>query len=120
MSKRTSNISRLFASHLSKALQDCSMSRMITVRKVETGDIHTGIHELSEAFLTPTAWTNRTEDLGSAIFRDGWPFDHIQGDETTCERGNVCGIGNHDESIAILGILKIGFSNNGDVVGTME
>jgi hypothetical protein len=92
------------------------MSRMITVRKVETGDIHTGIHEFREAFFTPTARTNRTEDLGSTVFGDGRPFDHIQGDETTCECGNVCGIGNHDEAIAILGILKIVFSNNRSVL----
>jgi hypothetical protein len=73
------------------------MSRMITVRKVETGDIHTGIHEFREVFFTPTARTNRTEDLGPTVFGDGWLFDHIQGDETTCECRDVRRVRNHDE-----------------------
>jgi hypothetical protein len=85
MKQRTSNISRLFRCNFTKAIEDSSMSLVVSMREVESGYIHSSVHQLGNSFFRPAGRTNGTDNLGPTIFGNCWALDHVKRDETTRE-----------------------------------
>ena len=93
---RTGNVSRLLHGDFTKTIQDGTMTLVITVTKVETGNVHSSIHELCDVLLAPAGRSNGANNLGTTVLVvSGSLLDHIQGDETSCQNRDIGSIGNH-------------------------
>ena len=59
--------SRVGSGHLSESIQSILVGFVVSMRKVESGNIHSGIHELGKALFRPTGRADRADDLGPAV-----------------------------------------------------
>jgi hypothetical protein len=88
------NIFRFVLCRRSNTFQDSSVSLVISMRKVETGHIHTGINQSFELFLLPTGRPNSTNNLGVAQARVlGFVSDHGHVNGPARKQGDITSIG---------------------------
>lgn len=69
-----------------------------SMRKVQTGDIHTLLDEDLQLVHVPTSGSNGADNLGTARHGIGGGLDGVNGNETARENGEIRGLRNgHDE-----------------------
>jgi hypothetical protein len=71
---------------------------MVAVRKVEPGDVHTGVHQCGQTFLGPTSGADGAHNLGSTAkvlsAKDivvQRPLDLVEGDVLAARPGETTG-----------------------------
>ena len=72
------NVPAFALRHFSQTLQHFVMPLLTTVRKVETGHVHSSIHERPEAFVRPAGGPHGANNLGATFGHVGGPADRVQ------------------------------------------
>lgn len=81
--KLTSNVSGFFRSYFAHTIQHFPVSFVVSMREVETQDISTGIHQLSNPFFTPGGWPDGANDFRATLLNVGRCLNALERDVGT-------------------------------------
>lgn len=92
----TGDVPTLEGSSLTQSIQHSAVSLVIPVGKVEAGNVHASVHQLSQILWAPRGRPDGANDFGAALLSQRRFFHHVKSDKAARQHGHFGSVGDHD------------------------